>query len=293
MTPEPLSTIGPLRIADVDVLIRTNCTDFATVAGSVFAGLLVPSGTPRPSRRVTFETVCHRDPAPHWSIRRDGQACEMDLMDEGVLIHQQWELNRLAIESVPTSIHGAAVAVAGRAVLLVGQSHSGKTTLAAWLASRHGAGFIADEVAGIDDRGCVLPFARPLGIRADGPFASDRRRGDHAARDHTVHRFMPDEQLVPVTELGGAVWSSAARIGLLVFPRYDRGSALSVRRLSEADALLGLAALTPGVVQHGRAVFECLSGVVSSVAAIELRYGDVRSAAPIVVDALSETAGLS
>lgn len=290
---DPTMEIGPLRIADVDVLIRTNSTDLATVARRVFAGLDRPPGSPPASRSVTFETVGHRDPEPHWSIHRDGQPCETELTDAGVLVHQQWELNRLAIESVPTSIHGAAVVVAGRAALLVGPSHSGKTTLAGWVTTRLGARFIADEVASIDDRRQVFPYARPLGIRPGGPLASAKPSGDPSPADLILQRFMPEERLVPITELGGVVWADAAAIGLLVFPRYDSGSPLSVRRLSEADALEGLVALTPGLVRHGRSVFECLSGVVANTPAVELHYGDVRSAAPIVVGELIEQGGRS
>ena len=233
-----------------------------------------------------FETICHRTPSLHWSVRRDGEPCEMELRDDAVLVHQQWELNRLAIETQSTAAHAAAISVDDRAALLVGYSHSGKTTLAGWCAAHHGAGYLADEVAAIDDQLCVRPFHRPLGVRSDSPLATLTPPADDATR-----RFMPDERLVPISDLGGTVRRDATPIRLVVFPRHDPTSPVSRRRLSEADALESLVALTPGVVRHGSAVFQRLSRLVATTAAIELRYADVRSVAEIVLAELSEADG--
>ncbi len=274
--------IGPLRIATSDVLIHTNCEDFAELARSVFADLAVTPHDLGPDRTVLFETVVHDRRARRWSVRRDGQPCEMHLRDDAVLVHQQWELNRLAIDAHRTSLHAAAVAVDDRGVLLAGPSHSGKTTLAAWMVGRLQAQYVADEVASVDRRLCVRPFPRPLGLRSDGPLTA--ATSDH---DGLVARFMPDERLVPISELGGTRCSSPVPIRLVVFPRYEGASPTSLAQVSEADALERLVALTPGVARYGRPVFERLAQLVATTPVVEVRSSDVGRAAALVLRELS------
>ncbi|HEX6631974.1 MAG TPA: hypothetical protein VF048_12825, partial [Gemmatimonadaceae bacterium] len=62
-------------------------------------------------------------------------------------------------------VHAAAVAWHGRVVAIPGRSFAGKSTLAAALV-RAGAHYYSDEFTVLDDRGLVLPFPRPLHLRA-------------------------------------------------------------------------------------------------------------------------------
>jgi hypothetical protein len=248
----------------------------------VFAGLATPPLAPPADRTVELEVACHLQPSLHWSVLRDGRPCEMELRDDAVLVHLQWELNRLAIESSPTAIHAAAVALGGGAVLLAGQSYSGKTTLAGWLAAHAGAAYLGDEVAAIDHQMRVRPYPRPLGLRPSGPLAADLPAGDELAR-----RFMPDERLVPVAELGGTVATEPVGVRLIVFPRYESTSQVTARRLDQADTFERLAALTPGLALHGRPVFERLTQLVVGATAIDLHYDDVRAAAEILLEHVS------
>lgn len=279
----PSHTVGPLRIADLDVVIRTNCEEFAAIAGRVFCDLRRRDDAGSAARTVVFETIRHRHPSLHWSVRRDGEPCELELRDDAVLVHQQWELNRVAIDAQPTAVHAASIAVGDRAALLVGYSHSGKTTLAGWCASVHGAAFIGDEVAAVDEQLRVLPYQRPLGVRSDSPLAALAPPADAATQ-----RFMPDERLVPISEFAATVRHDATPIRLLVFPRHDPTSPVSLRHRSEADALESLVALTPGVIRHGSPVFRRLSRLVATTVAVEVRYADVRSVADILLAKLSE-----
>jgi hypothetical protein len=61
-------------------------------------------------------------------------------------------------------LHGAAVAVHGGALLLLGPSGSGKSSLAAALANV-GHGFLADDACAVDDDGVLWPGPRLLGCR--------------------------------------------------------------------------------------------------------------------------------
>lgn len=270
-----LHLVGPLRVGPVDVEIRTNSAEFAAVAGAVFADL--GSRSSRPSvGTVVFETIEHHEPQLHWSIHRDGEPCELQLRDDAVMVQQQWEFNRLVIENQRAVIHAAAVQRNGTAVLLAGQSHSGKTTLAGWLAAHHGFAYLADEASAIDSVARVRPYVRPLGLRPDSPIA-------HPAQG-MAERFMPEEVLVPASDLGARIADEPAAAHLLVFPRFDGERALRVTPVSQADALERLAHLTPGLVRHGREVFTRLGGVVLAAPAVEIRFPHVSEAAVIITE---------
>ncbi len=84
-------------------------------------------------------------------------------------------------------VHAGVVAWQGRALLLPGVSHAGKSTLVAELV-RAGATYYSDEFALLDSHGRVHPFARDLRIRRPGK---------------------PDQTSVPVTHLKGRAGTQA------------------------------------------------------------------------------------
>jgi hypothetical protein len=96
-------------------------------------------------------------------------------------------------------IHAGAVALAGRGVILVGHSGTGKTSTVAALV-RKGALYLSDEVALLDPvMGTVAPFALPMAVKpwtrtAAGSLPVGRR----LARDRTADFWLP-------RDLGGAV----------------------------------------------------------------------------------------
>ena len=69
------------------------------------------------------------------------------------------------------AVHAGAVLIDGRALLLPGSSHAGKSSLVAELL-RRGASHFSDEYALIDDRGCTHSYPRPLLLRNGGPLQS-------------------------------------------------------------------------------------------------------------------------
>jgi hypothetical protein len=72
-------------------------------------------------------------------------------------------------------LHAGVVEWRGKAILLPGHSHKGKTTLVSELI-RLGAGYMSDEYAVMDENGLVHPFERDLGVRLspdEGPTPVD------------------------------------------------------------------------------------------------------------------------
>ena len=278
---EPTPGAGPFRVGSTDVFVRTESRDFERAVRWAFADLHVRERTA--SEVVVFDVDRGTGSPMTWEVRRDGAPCEMELMEEAVLVHLQWEFNRLAIESQPTAIHSAAVARDGQGVLLLGSSNSGKSTLAGWLSAHHHVDYLTDEVAAIDTDGHVAPFPRPLGVREDSPLAA--LAPPESAE--TAAGFLPHERLVPASDLGAQPSAASAAIELLVFPRFEPAAVLAVNAVDHAEAFERVAALTPGLTSHGRVVFEQLSRMVEAAPAIAVSYGDVRDAAPVVIDALT------
>lgn len=64
-------------------------------------------------------------------------------------------------------IHAGVVAVRGRAVVIPGQTYTGKTTLVRALAAA-GCGYVSDEYALVDPDGMIHPYPRHLSIRRAG-----------------------------------------------------------------------------------------------------------------------------
>ncbi|MBL0239354.1 MAG: hypothetical protein IPQ00_02085 [Chloracidobacterium sp.] len=96
-------------------------------------------------------------------------------------------------------VHAGVVEWNGKAIVLPGQSFSGKTTLVAELV-KLGATYFSDEYALFDEDGNVHPFPRPLAIRDSF---------DSAIRED-----------VNVEALGGVPATRSARVGMMFFGKY-------------------------------------------------------------------------
>ncbi len=66
------------------------------------------------------------------------------------------------------AVHAGAVLIEGRALLLPGPSHAGKSSLVAELL-RRGASHFSDEYALIDSQGLIHSYPRPLLLRNGSP----------------------------------------------------------------------------------------------------------------------------
>ena len=90
----------------------------------------------------------------------------MELQDIFVLLEYDLEVYVAEQARRRVFVHAGAVGWNGRAIILPGQTRSGKTTLVAALV-RAGATYYSDEYAVIDTQGRVHPYPRPLMIRTE------------------------------------------------------------------------------------------------------------------------------
>jgi hypothetical protein len=129
-------------------------------------------------------------------------------------------------------LHAGVVGWEGRAIVLPGRSHAGKSTLVAALV-RAGAEYGSDEYAVLDHRGRVHPYPRPLGLRDDAELGS----GSFAA-----------------DMLGGRLMQRSLPVGLVAVTEYRPRARFRPRPLSAGRAVLELtsrsfsARLRPGPV---------------------------------------------
>ncbi len=252
---------GPFLVGRDVVTIRTNHAGLAADL-QVTLGDLRHVGT-HPGSAVAFTAIRRDEPGEThpWAVLRDGEPCEPTLSDDYVRPYLLWELTRLLLERCPplTPVHAAAVSLRGRAIVLAGVSHAGKSTLSAWLTA-HGWGFLTDEVALLDVRRdatvWVQPFWRPIGVRRPGPIDSLYTVGSET-----------DEALVPASQLGRLAGPS--RLAAIVFP--DRGTLpRSLVPAEPAAAVRQLAAHLPRLALDRRSGFRDIVQVVRAVPAFHL-----------------------
>jgi len=123
------------------------------------------------------------------------------------------------------AVHAGAVVLGGRALLLPGISHAGKSALVAELL-RRGATYFSDEYALIDLEGCVHPYPRPLLVR----------------------NGCPEQFPVLADECHAFVGNAPAKVGWILALQYQPSSTWTITPISQGEALLTLLRNTPHVL---------------------------------------------
>ena len=262
--------VGPFMAGDA--MFWLLCEDRTTAAAldAALSDLRVSDSAN--DRAVTF-TVARRNPASTshpWEVWRGEEPCER--VTDGYLIpYVLWEVTRLLLDTTAhlTPIHGAAVARDGRALVLAGESHAGKSTLAGWLTA-HGWEFLTDEVALVEQRPdsswWVRPFPRPIGVRHPGPL--DALLGG-APADRS-------ESLVPASQLGRI--GKEARLTHIVLPRRRSGAPSQLTDAHPATAIRSLFEHLPLRATQGRAGFERVAALALDIPAHTLDVDDLSAA---------------
>ena len=131
------------------------------------------SGSPSATYRVEAVTRAGR---PAWRVTRDGDTlvCEEGFASD--LPHYlRQDIDRCVAQQASRMlfVHAGVVGWRGHAIVILGRSHTGKSTLVADLV-RRGAVYYSDEYAVLDDQGRVHPYSRTPVFRDDGTAADLR-----------------------------------------------------------------------------------------------------------------------
>jgi len=162
------------------------------------------------------------------------------------------------------AIHSGAVRWRGRAILLPGSTHSGKSSLVAELL-RRGADYFSDEYALIDAEGCVHPYPRPLLLRYGRPWQ------------------------VPVhpSELKAQVADVAAPVGWIFSLRYEPNSPWDVAALPQGEAVLTLLKNTPHFLSESPEMLEAFQKAAAGARCYAGHRPDVVEAADHILQMIS------
>ena len=172
--------------------------------------------TGRPLRG--YEISAARAP-DRWDLRIDGEAVHQGVEREAVL-HRIESDAKIVVTSQATGVafvHAGVVAWGGRALVLPGRTHAGKSTLVEALLAA-GATYFSDDYAVLDDDGRVWPC----------PLRLARRRAD-GRRD-----------LIPLEALDAEIGRAPVPLGWVLETWYEAGAALAPRPLSPAETALVL-----------------------------------------------------
>jgi hypothetical protein len=165
-------------------------------------------------------------------------------------------------------VHAGVVAWRDRALVVPGESFSGKTTLVVALVEA-GASYFSDEYAVLDGEGRVHPYPRRLSIRGtDG--AATRER--------------------PVDQLRGVSAHTSAEVAAVAITRYRPGTQWEPRRLSAGEGVLALLANTVPAQERPSESLRALSRAVTGATVLE---GDRGEAGPTAAALLTELAALA
>jgi hypothetical protein len=145
-----------------------------------------------------------------------------------------------AVARTRVFLHSGVVAFKGQAILIPGQSESGKSTLVTEFL-KAGATLYSDEYAVIDRRGFVHPFPRPIQLR-------DKRGGET--------RHDPQTMGVPVG-------IKPLPVGLVLLSKYDPKAHWNPRPVSSGQAALRLMRHALTVRREPKAVLQLLTRLSS------------------------------
>lgn len=213
-----------------------------------------------------------------WKVLVDGRVmlgCHL-LSDavHGLMVHVAQAM--VAAQADRLSLHAAAAAIGGAAVVMPGASGSGKTTVCGRLLQR-GAAYLSDDSIGVEADGRILGYARPLGFKWRAGEAFD-------GVDVEILRIDPYQIVwyVPPGRLGaGAI--PEARGALVAFPRFEPAAALKVEPLARHAAAYALVSQIQNLPAVGvPQALEVVGALVAACPAYTVVYGDSREAADAI-----------
>jgi hypothetical protein len=159
------------------------------------------------------------------------------------------------------AVHAGAVLIEGRALLLPGSTHAGKSSLVAELL-RRGASYLSDEYAIIDSQGQTHPYPRPLLLRSGHPWQS----------------------LVLPEELNASFAVQPAPVGWILAIDYVPGGAWKINEMSQGEAVMLLLRNTPHEMAQSPGMVDFFFRVAGSADCCEGTRGDAVEAASHVLN---------
>lgn len=163
------------------------------------------------------------------------------------------------------AVHAGAVVLKGRALLIPGSTHAGKSSLVAELL-RCGASHLSDEYALVDQIGRVHAYPRPLLLR----------------------NGTPKQTLVLPSDLNSSFTMESVPVGWIVAVDYDPGGSWNIHEMSQGEAVMLLLRNTPHEMAQSPEMVELFMRSVAGAECYQGTRGDVVEAADRVFDLVSD-----
>lgn len=163
-------------------------------------------------------------------------------------------------------VHAGVVGWGGRAIVIPGRTHTGKSSLVAALV-RAGATYFSDEYAVLDAKGRVHPYPRPLSIRGTDGEAPRRLTAE---------------------DLGGRTATASLPVGLVLDTAYRAGVKWRPRRLSPGLGLFSLLNNTVPAQRRPKAVLRTLRATVERAPVLKGARGDAEDVAGEILARMDE-----
>lgn len=285
----------PVRVGPLSFVVESNDEEVVTRFDHLFAGFDPADGSDGDALRVTVvnSALPGGDPnAADRYVSHEGDEALLaspDLAAHEVLVTRLLNDRKLDAEPDLLHLHGAAVSRGERAVVLLGRSGAGKSTVCAALV-RAGWSYVTDEQVTIrPDDGQLVPYPRPITLRRPvWPMFSAVAEVPEPRPDDVEWARV---EVSPVAL--GRVHRGPLRVAVLVVPTFEAGAGLEVvRAASAAEVVQWLASCCYDLDRLGLAGFELLVGLAARCPAWQMRIGASAPAVAAVADVLGAAAGV-
>ena len=163
-------------------------------------------------------------------------------------------------------VHAGVVEWRGRAIILPGQSHHGKSTLVSELI-RIGAGYMSDEFAILDEDGFVHPFDRDLAMRYSGEVQVD----------------------VPPDEFGSKRITGSLPVGMVLFTKFSEAGAWGPEKISIGNGILAAIPQVIPVSFNTKFALKVLNTTFNRAIIIKSDRGEAKETAPRILEYFDES----
>ena len=275
-----------LRTGPIVVRLRTRIPYIAEGIQTLYRDFdILESSVPHFDVELSPPRSFRRFIHPQVNFHTDGRVIFLPLPYHFGMPLLEWGLNWCVHNEVMSHLilHSAVLEQDGKALLLSGASGAGKSTLAASLALGSFR-LLSDELALVRlTDGSIQPNPRPVGLKDQsialirersagklpfGPEATDENRGT------ICHMGPPTESVARMDDF--------ASPAVLIFPKFTPGAPARLSKVSRARAFLLLAQESFNYGRLGRAGFDALERLMSSLDCYQAEYADLDSAEALV-----------
>ena len=197
----------------------------------------------------------------------------------------EWKILQNVLREVPfLGIHAGVVAREDRTILFPGSSGVGKTSIVLGLVLQ-GWTFLSDEIAPVQKETCrVHPFPRVINLKRE---AFDMFRTlDRANVLNAPGTIMNIDGVSCVTpkRFNLALCGFSAKVDLIVFPAYEKGSQTSIAEISRAKCASLLMQHTANLKNSPGDALKILGTVAEGARCFQLRSGSLDASLELVTD---------